>query len=92
MVPTAPLLSALGEAIVVTPAATGIAQTVRGIVGRTAAYTAYGDEQYYQDWIDLPASPAFATGDAVVYRGRTATITAVGAGSDPGWLRYGLGR
>ena len=91
MVPTAPLLAALGEAISLTPKG-GVATPLRGIVGRSAAYSPEGDEQYYADWVDLPAAPAFGLGDAVQYRNRTAVITAIGQGSDPGRVRYMLGR
>ena len=92
MVPTAPLIAALGEDVTITPASTGVAVTHRGIIGRTIAYSQYGDEQYYADYVDLPAATGFVNGDQVSYRGLTAQITSVQRGSDSGWLRYILGR
>ena len=94
MVPTAPLIAALGEEIVVTPhtpegSPPAEAQTVRGIVGRAPMLiNEERDVQVNLVTIDLPATPEFRRGAAVRLRGRDLMIFRILQGDDPGWTRY----
>ena len=94
MVSTAPLLAALGEDIKITPQATAQvpapeAQDVRAIVTiEPMMINQAQDIQVNRVSLDLPSSPAYRIGDAVIARGQSLLIWRILPGSDAGWTRY----
>ena len=90
MIPTAPLLTALGETVSITPSG-GAAVSATAIVHNMPVLGMEGDRQWHDLYIEMPASPAYAVGDAVSVRGQSRSITRVMSGSDRGWLRYQVG-
>ena len=69
MVPTKPLLDALGEAIRVTPDGRPPVDAT-AIVARSPVLDADGQYQWGDLILDMPAAPAYAVGDAIRVRGR----------------------
>ena len=90
-VPQGPLIAGLGEAITVTPAATGVAVETHGIVGLMQELAPESNVQWPDLTIDMAAPPRYRVGDAVLVRGETRKITRILLDSDAGWAVYQCG-